>query len=113
MSLDEFGIAPQTILREPVRDRHDRTLKACPECGQPVGDPTTVKISNPDVLDDAELRTAVTRAYTCDAHPYDLVLPVPTDEDASNLGPPWTGVRVRLADERPHHIAIPETEVDR
>ncbi|QCC44838.1 hypothetical protein [Halobacterium salinarum] len=40
MSLEAYGVETPDVVREPVEDRHDADLRACPECGLPVGEPT-------------------------------------------------------------------------
>lgn len=111
MSLESFGVEAPDVVRAPVQDRHDDKIRACPECGRPVGDPTTVRIAGPDVVDDVEIGTLATRAYTCDGHAYDVVLPVTVGRDAQGLGPNWTSIRIRYADDRIRRVAIPKTEV--
>lgn len=111
MSLEAFGVETPDVVREPATDRHDSDLTACPECGHPVGDPTTLKISGPDVLNGVLDGVLVTRAYKCERHAYDVVLPVRVGEDAPRLGGSWTTVRVRFAGGRVRHVAVPKTEV--
>lgn len=111
MSLHAYGVETPSVVRKPIPDRHNDDLTACPECGRPVGDPTTLKIVAPDVVDDVQVRTFITRAYNCDAHSYPLVLPVPVGQGAPSLGDDWTTVRIRYADTGVRHVAVPKTEV--
>ncbi|WP_232702217.1 hypothetical protein [Halobacterium wangiae] len=107
MSLDRFGVESPDVVRAPVQDRHDKDLKACPECGQPVGEPTTLKISGPVVVDDVQIDALITRAYRCRSHAYDVVLPQRVGKGAPGYGDEWTTVRVQFADERVRHVAVP------
>jgi hypothetical protein len=111
LSLEAYGVESPDIVREPVEDRQNPDLKACPECGQPVGEPTTLKISSPDVVDDIQVSTLVTRAYRCTLHAYDVLLPVHVGRGAPSLGDAWTTVRVRYVDDRVRRVAVPKTEV--
>ena len=111
MSLDRYGVESPDVVRAPVDDRHNRNLKACPECGQPVGEPTTLRISAPDVVDDVEIDTLITRAYRCRRHAYDVVLPEHVGQGAPSHGPEWTTVRVRFADQRIRRVAVPKSQV--
>ena len=111
MSLERYGVSTPDVVRAPVDDRHNRELTACPECGTVVGEPTTRKLAAPDVVDDVQIDTLVTRAYTCERHAYDVVLPVPVGRGAPGLGPRWTTVRVRFADQRIRRVAVPKSQV--
>ncbi|WP_232687937.1 hypothetical protein [Halobacterium zhouii] len=113
MSLEAYGVETPDVVREPADDRHDTDLKACPECGTVVGEPNTLKLDAPDVVDDVEIDTLVTRARKCDRHAYDVLLPVRVRRGAPSLGRSWTTVRVRLADQRVRPVAVPKSQVTR
>jgi hypothetical protein len=109
VSLERYGVTPQDIVRAPVQDRHDDDdLKACPECGHVVGEPTTRKIDGPNVVDDVHLDALITRAYKCQRHGYDVLLPERVAEAAPSHGDEWTTVRVQYADGRVRHVAVPK-----
>jgi hypothetical protein len=111
VSLKAYGVETPDVVREPVEDHHDAELVACPECGQPVGEPTTRKVSWPDIVDDVHPSPFITRAYRCTRHAYDVLLPVRVADGAPSLGDDWTTVRVQYADERIRHVAVPKTVV--
>jgi len=106
-SLRDYGVRPKTIVRQPARDRHDSTIHACAECGLPLGEPSTLRIRGPELVDDISIDTFVTRGWTCDHHGYSIVHPLPTDPAASNLSRDWTAVRIRFADGVTRHVAVP------
>jgi len=111
VSLKDFGVRPLPVVREPARDRHDSDLRACPECGEPVGDLSTWRIESPDVVDDVSVGKLVTRGWVCDGHHYDVILPLPVTENAPTLGSSWTTVRLQFSDTRVRHVAVPKREV--
>lgn len=113
MSLKDFGVRPLPVVREPARDRHDSDLRACPECGEPVGELSTWRIESPDVVDDVSVGKLVTRGWVCDGHHYDVILPLSVSKGAPQLGSAWTTVRVQFSDTRVRHVAVPNQEVER
>jgi hypothetical protein len=111
LSLDDYGVETPAVIRAPARDRHHSQLRACPECGQPVGEPTTLPVAAPDIVEDVNVAQFVTRAYRCNAHAYPVILPVPVAENARQLGDSWTTVRIRFTDQVARPVAVPKSVV--
>lgn len=111
--LARFGVASQTILREPTRDRRER-MEICPEDGSPVSRSIgPQRIHHPDVLpEDVEERPEqlVAFGWRCDRHSYDVVMPLPSGDPRVPDDWPDRGVRVELADGRVREIAAREVD---
>lgn len=109
--LARYGVAAQTILREPTRDRHE-PMEICPEDGQPVARSIgRQRIHHPDVVpEDVEERPdgLETYGWRCERHGYDVVMPLEAGDPRVPDDWPDQGVRVELADGRVREIAVPE-----
>lgn len=117
--LGAFGVAAQTVLREPVTDSDGITI--CPECGHPVAQsrgphevahPEIIEAADPEVVGDA----LITYGWACDRHNgYEVVTPIRVGENddsaASRLTDGWVSVRVRMADRFVRWIPAPAKEV--
>lgn len=114
MSLTDYGAVARSPVRRLATDNDG--LKVCPECGRPVGGTRgTHELNIPETADPnhGDLpRTLHAFGYVCDHHPTDVILPLPTDEQASNLPDGWTGIRLRFSDELARYVPVIARELD-
>lgn len=114
MSLKEYGVVARSPVRRPHSDRND--MKQCSECGRPVeGNRGTHLLNVPETADSEypELpRQVHVFGYVCEAHTTTVVLPLPTNENATNLPDGWTGVRLRFADELARYVPLLKRDLD-
>ena len=112
--LRRFGVMSPTVVREPTRDREG--VQVCSECGHPVGrSKGSQLIEKPDLVHVAlavAFNELVTFGWSCDRHPYDIVMPMRAGgSDAGALPDGWIGVELRFSDDHVRYVAVPEREV--
>lgn len=122
--LAEFGIVSRTPVRIVATNADGDAI--CSECGTPVGGTRGPQlVTRPDLVDD-ELADRVGNTlpiygWRCPTHHDDVVLALGCDPNADRIGSyvtrdsidGWTGVRLRVADQSVHYVAVPRREVQR